>query len=360
MSRGLFHPGPAALPVPVLEQAQRELWDYQGSGISVLELSHRSPAYQALNAEVQKRIKVLLGLDDTYEVLLLTGGASQQFAMVPLNFLPPDRIADYLVTGIWSAKAFDAARHLGRARIAGSSVAVDYRRVLEPSEIQLSDNPAYVHLTSNNTIHGTQWREWPDVSNVPLVADMTSDLLSRQIDARRFHLIYASAQKNLGIAGLTVVILRTDWLSRTSLKPSTMLAYATHAKHQSCYNTPPVVAVYILSLVLQWIDSLGGLQAIQENTATKAGLLYRAIDESLDFYRGCADPCSRSQQNVTFRLADTDLERRFLDEAAASGLRGLAGHRAVGGIRASIYNGVDSQDCATLAAFMDDFRLRYG
>jgi len=358
--RGLFNAGPAALPAPVLEQVQAELNDYAGSGISVLELSHRSDAYQALNAEVQNQLKALLGLDESYEVLLLTGGASQQFVMIPLNFLPPGGIADYLLTGLWSEKAFEAARQIGMARVAGSSIATGYRRVVEPQDIHLSTQPMYVHLTSNNTIHGTQWHHWPDVGAVPLVADMTSDLLSRRIDADRFHMIYASAQKNLGIAGLTVVIIRTAWLEQTIMTPPAILHYASHARHHSCYNTPPVVAVYVLALVLRWINDMGGLPTIEARTIVKADTIYRAIDTSDGFYQGCAEVGSRSLQNMTFRLERVALERDFLEEAKKAGFHGLAGHRSVGGIRVSIYNGVGLEDCEALAAFMKHFQCCYG
>lgn len=354
-TRGLFLPGPAALPLPVLEQAQAELDSFRGSGISILELSHRSDAYQSLNVEVQQGLKALLGLDDRYDVLLLAGGASLQFAMLPMNFLHPGAHADYLLTGSWSEKAYEAAKPFGAVRIGGSTASVGYRRVLVPQEVHTSPDATYVHLTSNETIHGVQWQRWPEVA-VPLVADMTSDLLSRRIDAGRFHFIYASAQKNLGIAGLTVCIFRTEWLSQAIYAPPGILQYNSHAREQSCFNTPPIVAVYLLSLMLRWIYDLGGLDVVETRNQAKARQIYKVIDASEGFYQGWADSDSRSQQNITFQLATPNLERKFLSGAEAAGLHGLAGHRSVRGIRVSLYHGVSLEDCVALGDFMHDFQ----
>jgi phosphoserine aminotransferase len=355
-----FNAGPAIMPRPVLEQAQQELLDYQGIGMSVLEISHRSKEYEAINAEAEARIKRLLGLGDEYRVLFLQGGASMQFAMLPLNFLPPGAVADYLLTGVWAEKALEEAGKIGQARAAASTKEGGYRRMPRQDEIRLSPEPAYVHISSNETIQGTQWHSWPDVGGRPLVADMSSDLLSRPLDAQRFDLIYAGAQKNLGPAGATVVIVRQSFLERASATPPTILRYATHAKSSSLYNTPPVFAVYLLNLTLGWIEQSGGLAAIERRNQQKATTVYAAVDRSGGFYRGHAEPASRSLMNVTFRLPTEELEKQFVAEAKSAGMVGLAGHRSVGGIRASLYNAMDLAGCQVLAGFMDEFLRNNG
>jgi phosphoserine aminotransferase len=355
-----FNAGPAMLPPAVLEQVQAELRDYQGRGMSIMEMSHRSAEYEAINAQAEASFKRLLGVGDGYRVLFLQGGASTQFAMVPMNFLPPGGSADFLMTGAWADKAYDEAAALGQARVAASTKEGGYRRVPRPDEIALSPSPAYVHLTSNETIQGIQWRTFPDVGDRPLVADMSSDILSRPIDAGRFALIYAGAQKNLGPSGVTAVLLRESWLARASKNVPTMLRYATHVKNNSLYNTPPTLGVYVLNLVLAWIDSTGGLVALAERNSRKARLVYDAIDQSGGFYRGHAEPGSRSLMNITFRLPSEALEKQFLGEAQAAGMVGLAGHRSVGGIRASIYNAVSVEACEALAALMKEFVRRHG
>jgi phosphoserine aminotransferase len=356
-----FNAGPAILPRPVLEQVRQELLDYQGRGMSIVEMSHRSKEYEAINAQAEAAFKRLLGLEgDEYRVLFLQGGASSQFAMVPLNFLPAGGVADYVLTGAWAEKAFEEAAKIGQARAAGSTSEGGYRRVPRPGELQLSEAPAYVHITSNETIQGTQWHAWPDVGDRPLVADMSSDILSRPLDAARFALIYAGAQKNLGPAGATVVLARRGWLETAPAGLPTMLRYATHAATFSLYNTPPVFAVYMLHLVLEWIEECGGLEAMGERNRHKAATLYGAIDRSGGFYRGHAETDSRSLMNVTFRLPSEELEKRFVAEAAAAGMVGLAGHRSVGGIRASIYNAMAQEGCDALASFMAEFARRNG
>ena len=355
-----FNAGPAMLPPPVLEQAQAELRDYAGTGMSIMEMSHRSPEYEAVNAEAEATFKRLLGLGAGYRVLFVQGGASTQFAMVPLNFLPPGSSADFLMTGAWAEKAYEEATALGGARVAASTREGGYRRVPRPDEINLSPSPAYVHLTSNETIQGIQWHAYPDVGDRPLVADMSSDILSRPIDAGRFALIYAGAQKNLGPSGVTAVLLREGWLERANRKLPTMLRYATHVKTNSLYNTPPTFGVYVLNLVLRWVESAGGLRAMGERNAAKARAVYDAIDNSGGFYRGHAEPGSRSLMNVTFRLPSEALEKRFVKEAKAAGMVGLAGHRSVGGIRASLYNAVPVEACQVLAAFLRDFAKKNG
>lgn len=355
-----FNAGPAILPAPVLDRAQHELRDYQGRGMSILEMSHRSPEYEAINAEAAERLKRLLGVGEEYHVLFLQGGASMQFAMLPLNFLPPGASADYILTGAWSEKAYEEALRVGQARMAASTAGSGYRRVPSQSDLTLDPNAAYVHIASNETIQGVQWHAWPDVGDAPLVADMSSDILSRPLETSRFALIYAGAQKNLGPAGVTIVLIRDAFLQRALSNLPVMLRYATHVKNRSLYNTPPVFAVYMVNLVLEWIERQGGLVAMEERNRRKAATLYRVIDESGGFYRGHAEPDHRSLMNVTFRLPDEALEKRFVAEATAQGMVGLAGHRSVGGIRASIYNAMGQEGCDALAAFMTDFMRRNG
>lgn len=355
-----FNAGPAALPRPVLEQARAELLDFQASGMSVLEISHRSPAYEAVNQSAEARFKALLGLGDDYRVLFMQGGASAQFACLPLNFLPPGAVADYIVTGVWGEKAVEEARRLGQVNVAASAAAGGFRDLPAPDELRLSPDPAYIHLTSNETIQGVQWADLPALGSAPLVADMSSDILSRPFDATRYSLIYAGAQKNIGPAGVTAVLLRQSFLERARNDAPAIFSYATYAKNSSLYNTPPVFAVYLLNLVLSWIAEQGGLPAMAERNSRKAALVYGAIERSGGFYRGHAAPAARSQMNITFRLPEAALERQFVREAEAAGMVGLAGHRSVGGIRASCYNAVEEASCAALAAFMDEFARRNG
>jgi phosphoserine aminotransferase len=355
-----FNAGPAMLPAVVLEQVQSELLDYQGRGLSITEMSHRSKEYEAINTQAEATIKRLLGLGEGYRVSFLQGGASGQFAMVPLNFLPANATADYLVMGTWGEKAHEEAATLGKATVAATTRADNYARVPNPEEIKLSPDSAYVHLTSNETIQGVQWPTFPEVGDRPLVADMSSDFLSRPFDASRFSLVYAGAQKNLGPAGVTAVLLRESWLEKASKTLPAILRYATHVKNNSLYNTPPCFAVYMVNLVLQWLDKQGGLPAIADLNARKAKLLYDTIDGSNGFYRGHAVPSSRSRMNVTFRLSSETLEKKFIADAQAAGMIGLAGHRSVGGIRASIYNAVPLAACQTLATFMMDFARSAG
>jgi phosphoserine aminotransferase len=277
-----------------------------------------------------------------------------------MNFLPETGTADYLVTGTWGEKAIEEAAPFGKAHLAASTKEEGYRRVPAPAEIQLSPGSSYVHLTSNETIQGVQYQEFPDVGAVPLVADMSSDILSRPIDATRFDLIYAGAQKNLGPSGVTIVLIRESFLETARKGVPTMLRYATHAKNNSLYNTPPMFGVYVLDLVLRWVDGLGGVKGVAARNEAKAASLYRAIDVSGGYFKGHAEPGSRSRMNVTFRLPTEDLEKQFLADAKEAGMVGLAGHRSVGGIRASIYNAIDPEACSTLASFMGDFAQKHG
>jgi phosphoserine aminotransferase len=355
-----FNAGPAALPRSVLERVQAELVDFQGQGMSIMEMSHRSRIFEGIVERAEASFKRLIGVGDGYRVVFVQGGASTQFATVPMNFLPPGGVADYLVTGTWGEKAIEEAALFGKPNLAASTREGGYRRVPLASEIRLSDHPSYVHLTSNETIQGVEYAEFPDLGSAPLVADMSSDILSRPIDAGRFSMIYAGAQKNLGPSGVTVVLLREDWLERANKGVPTMFRYATHVKNNSLYNTPPMFSLYVLDLVLEWLDGLGGVAVIARTNEAKASSLYNAIDDSGGFYRGHAEPGSRSKMNVTFRLPSEELEKKFVAEAQNVGMVGLAGHRSVGGIRASIYNAISLDACRALASLMNEFRRRFG
>ena len=356
-----FNAGPAPLPPTVLQEAQSELLNYRGQGMSILEMSHRVPEYEEINARAEANFKRLIGVGDGYRVVFMQGGASGQFATVPMNFLKPGQTAEYLVTGSWGEKAVDEAELLGVVHVAASTKEGGFRRVPRTDEIKRADgSSAYVHLTSNETIQGVQYPEFPDLGDIPLVGDMSSDILSRPIDASKFSLIYAGAQKNLGPAGVTVVLIRESWLESANKKIPTMLRYATHVKHHSLYNTPPTFSVYLLDLFLNWIDAEGGMSEISERNDRKAAILYDAIDRSGGFYQGHAEVGSRSKMNATFNLPTPDLEKRFIAEAKAEGMVGLAGHRSVGGARASLYNAIGVDACQVLADFMAHFASRNG
>ena len=357
-----FGAGPAVLPLPVLEQVQRDLLALPGVGISILEVSHRSTAFESILAQAETDMRALAGIPSDYRVLFLQGGASLQFSMVPMNLLSPGETADYIDTGSWAAKAIAEARKVGSVHVAASTKGDKYTRIPVQSELTLTPGAAYVHMTSNNTIEGTEWKELPQARGVPLVSDVSSDIFSRPIDVARHALIYAGAQKNLGPAGLTVVIIRDDLLERSRAKAATlptMLNYAVHAENSSLYNTPPTVAIYILGLVMRWLASQGGLAGIAAMNQRKAAKLYAELDRT-GFYRGTAHKDSRSLMNVTFRLASEDLEAKFVKESTAAGLDGLKGHRAVGGMRASIYNALAEEGVDALVSFMREFERRNG
>jgi phosphoserine aminotransferase len=349
-----FSPGPAVLPLSVLEQARDDMLALPGVGSSVLEISHRSPAFDRILEETLTDLRVLLGIGSDHEIVFLQGGASLQFAMVPMNLLRGrDEKADYVLTGTWGATAVTEARREGGVHVAWDGAATNFDRLPSPGEIALSDRPAYVHITSNETIQGVQWKREPDVGDAPLVCDCSSDFLSRPIDVTRYGLIYACAQKNAGIAGVTVAIIRKDLLERSSADLPKMLAYPTFVKDGSRPNTPPVFAIYILGLVCRWLrNEIGGLAAMARHNAAKAKLLYDVLDSSGGFYAGHARPECRSDMNVTFRLPHESLEKEFVSTAAAKGLVDLKGHRSVGGIRASIYNAMPIAGVETLRDHM--------
>jgi phosphoserine aminotransferase len=354
-----FSAGPAVLPVPVLEEAQRDLLSLPGVGMSVMEISHRSKTFDEIIAGAESGLRELLRIPDNYRILFLQGGASLQFSMVPMNFLPADGSADYIITGSWGKKALKEARKVGGVNIAATMADGGFTRIPSRDEMSLNPHAAYVHITSNETIEGVEWKREPEVSDVPLVADASSDILSREIEVERYGLIYAGAQKNMGPSGLTVVILRDDLLSRIPEELPTMLDYRTHVENKSLYNTPNTWGIYILGLVCKWLKDKGGVAAMERENEEKAQLLYDVIDAT-DFYRGHADVDCRSLMNVTFRLPDQELEKKFVAEATAQGLDGLKGHRSVGGIRASIYNAFPRAGVEALVSFMKDFERRNG
>jgi len=354
-----FNPGPAALPLPVLEEAQAELLDFRGTGMSIAEISHRSAVFEEVLNDAAARVKRLLNMPEHFKVLFLQGGASTQFFMVPMNFIPEGSSADYINTGTWSTKAIKEVEILGKPhKVIASSQDRDFCYI--PREYAVSPGAAYLHFTSNNTIKGTQWRGLPTAGGVPLVSDMSSDIMSRPFDPKPFGLIYAGAQKNLGPAGVTLVIIRDDMLERSPKTLPTMLRYTTHAEKNSLYNTPPCLCIYLVQLVLKWVeDTIGGLAAMERLNREKADLLYSYIDES-GFYKGTADEDSRSMMNVTFRLPAEDLEKELVAEASKNSLGGLKGHRSVGGCRASLYNAVGIDSVRALIELMKEFARKRG
>jgi len=353
-----FSAGPAVLPLEVLEKAQQELTNYNNMGRSVMEISHRSTEYTEIDHQAKSRLRDLLDLGTDFEIMFLQGGASSQFMMTPFNFLDENKTADYIDTGRWSAKAIKEAKIFGNVHRPFSSKESGYKRVPKNSELEFSDNPEYVHFTSNNTVAGTQFPTEPETNGVPLVCDASSDLLSRPIDASKYGLIYAGAQKNVGPAGVTIVIIRKDFLDKaTTQDVPTILQYQTHA--EKIFNTPPTFNAYMVNLVLEWIENKGGLSYFKKFNEEKAALVYDEIDKD-DFYRGAVEKDSRSLMNITYRLPSEELEAKFLAEASEHDLYTLKGHRSVGGIRASIYNACPRESVEALVDFMKDFRDKNG
>ena len=353
-----FSPGPAALPETVLEDARAELLDYRGSGMSIMEMSHRSDAFMEIAERAESDFRELLLIPENYRVLFMHGGATMQFAAVPLNLLGDRASADYVETGSWSAKAIGEARKYGSVNVAASSAASNFDRVPPLAEWRLDGSAAYLHICSNETIGGVQFHDFPEVE-ASLVADMSSDLLSRPLDVSRFALIYAGVQKNLGPAGLAVVVVREDLIGRARQETPSLLDYAVTARSDCMYNTPPVHAWYITGLVLRWLSAQGGVAAMAERNAAKAARLYACIDAG-DFYRSPVRPENRSLMNVPFTLADPHLDGEFLRRAGERGLLNLRGHRSVGGMRASLYNAVPEAAVEALVEFMTEFQNEYG
>lgn len=349
-----FSAGPAVLPEEVLVEAQQHLVDYHGCGHSIMEASHRGKEYSAVHEEAVANLRELMQLPEAYDVLFMTGGASAQFALVPLNLLGPDQTADYTNSGSWAAKAIKEAKIVGNVNVAADTSKETPARMPRQDELNLTDGAAYLHITSNETIGGTQWKQFPK-SDAPLVADMSSDILSRPIDVQPFGLIYAGAQKNLGPAGVTVVVIRKDLADRAPGSLPNILRYKTHLDKNSLYNTPPCFPIYMVMLVTRWLKANGGPAAMEQRNAARAQKIYDLIDSG-EFYRGAAAPEDRSVMNVTFRLPTEELEAEFIGAAAKQHMKGLKGHRSVGGIRASIYNAFPDEGIDALLEFMREFQ----
>jgi phosphoserine aminotransferase len=361
-----FNAGPAALPLAVLERIREELIDYRGTGMSVMEMSHRSPEFEAINNAAEQNLRKLLAIPEDYAVIFVQGGGSMQFTMAPMNLALPGKPVDVLHTGAWTAKAISELKKGTLHTIAATTEPVKFTRVPNAGEIKLSADASYTYLCTNNTIEGTQYHALPATA-APLVADMSSDICSRPLDVSRFGLIFAGAQKNLGPSGVTVVIVRKDLAERADKNLPTLLQYRTHIKEKSLYHTPPTFAVYILSLVTEWMAAEGGLPGIQKRNEAKAKLLYDAIDASGGYYHCPVEKASRSLMNVVFRVGgsssqpgDENLEKEFGKQAAAAGLVGTPGHRSVGGMRASLYNAVSVEDVQALVSFMKEFQRAKG
>ncbi|MDQ1523667.1 MAG: phosphoserine aminotransferase [Pyrinomonadaceae bacterium] len=354
-----FSAGPAVLPVPVLEEAQRDMLALPGVSMSVMEISHRSKTFDEIIGGAEQGLRELMGIPENYKVLFLQGGASLQFSMIPLNLLAEGQTADYIITGSWGKKALKEAKRVGNVNVAANTEDSRYSRTPEQHELKLTPGAAYVHLTSNETIEGVEWKDLPEVGDVPLISDASSNILSRVEPVEKYAMIYAGAQKNMGPSGLTLVIVRDDLLARIPDGLHTMLDYRTHVENGSLYNTPNTWGIYILNLVCKWLKGKGGLSGMQRENEAKAKLLYDAIDAT-DFYRGHAAPESRSLMNVTFRLPTEDLEKQFVKEATAAQLDGLKGHRSVGGLRASIYNAFPREGVEALVEFMKEFERKNG
>lgn len=355
-----FNAGPAALPLEVLERAQAQFVDFGGTGMSIMEMSHRGKVYEEVHNEAESRLLSLLGSPKGYKVLFLQGGASTQFAMIPMNFLTEGKTGSYVLSGSWAEKAIKEAKLIGETHIAASAEADKFMSIPELSRIEVPANAAYLHVTSNETIEGSQYQQYPSTGSVPLIVDMSSDILSRQVDVNQFDFIYAGAQKNLGPSGVTVVIAREEMLANSPKHIPTMLRYSTHLSNNSLYNTPPSFSVYIVNEVLKWIEEQGALEGVEKMNRKKAGLIYDTIDGSEGFYRGPVDTGSRSIMNITFRLTSEELEKQFVQESEKEGFVGLKGHRSVGGLRASIYNAVPYENCKALTDFMSHFQKTHG
>jgi len=355
-----FSAGPAALPEEVIRKAQDALWSLGGSGVGVMEHSHRGKEYSAVHERAEALCRELAGIPDDYDVLFLQGGASTQFFMVPMSFLAPEATADYLVTGSWSKKALAEAKRFGKPHVAASSEDENFSYIPAADAIRWSERPVYAHFTSNNTIFGTQWRSEPTPpAGVPLVCDASSDIFSRPIDIAKYGIVYAGAQKNLGPSGVTLVIIRKDLVERASSELPTMLQYRTHAAARSLYNTPPTFGIYVMAEVFEWIKAQGGLAGIEKRNQAKAQIIYDQLDRS-SFFRGTARPDSRSLMNICFRAPSEELEAKFIAEAKERRLSGLKGHRSVGGMRASVYNAFPQSGCEALVELMREFEKKSG
>ncbi len=355
-----FNPGPAAVPLEVLEHMHDNWFNYQNTGMNLMEWSHRSKEYDAIHNETVALVKKLLGLGDEFHVLFLQGGASTQFAMIPMNFLLDGKSADYVNTGSWSVKAIKEARLFGNVNIAFDGKEINYTRLPKQNELKLTDGACYVHLTSNNTIKGTQYLSFPDTGDVPIACDMSSDFFSHRFDPKPFGIIYGGAQKNLGPSGVTLVILRDDFFKTARSGVTSMLSYSTHVDKNSLFNTPNTFGLWFMNRVLNWLDDMGGLAAMEERNREKAQILYGFMDDNAEFYRGTVEKDSRSWMNACMRLPSEDLEAKFVAEGKSAGFNGLKGHRSVGGIRVSMYNAIPPEAIRDLVEFMKDFMAKNG
>lgn len=360
MSRRIhnFSAGPAALPLPVLEEVQKDLVNYKGEGLSIMEMSHRGKTFDSIIKSAEALMKEIMSIPDGYKIIFMQGGASLQFAAVAMNLIGEGQSADYINTGVWATKAIKEAKLLGKSvNEIASSADANFNYI--PENFTYNPKSAYLHITSNNTIYGTQWQKFPDTENIPLVCDMSSDINSRVVDISKFDLIYAGAQKNMGPSGVTIIIIKEELLERSPSNIPNLCSYKTIGSSDSLYNTPPTFAIYIIKLILEWMKSSGGLKAIEKNNREKANLIYDKLDSS-DFYRGTVEKNSRSIMNIPFRLASEELEKRFIEESLTKDISGIKGHRSVGGIRASIYNAVPKQSVQVLVDFMNDFERKNG
>lgn len=351
-----FFAGPSVMPVEVLQQLHEDLLDYQGNGLSMIEASHRGQPFEEMYQECLSLLRELMGIGSDYDVFFLGGGATLQFAMIPMNFLKSRTVADYIKSGTWSNKAYADAKKIGDVHLYYDGTDHNFTTLPEPSSVKPSENSSYLYLCSNETIGGIEWQDWPDTSGVPLVADMSSDLLSRPVPVEKFAMIYGGVQKNLGPAGATMVILRKDMLERQNPNLPAYLDYRVHAKEEGLYNTPPVFSIWAVKLVLEWIKLNGGAQGMAKRADLKSSIIYDAIDGSGGFYRSPVDPRFRSKMNIVFRMESEELEKRFLAATKEAGMLGLKGHRSVGGLRASIYNALPVEDVQSLADLMKDFQ----
>ena len=351
-----FSAGPAILPEEVLLEAQKDFYSYKGSGMCIMEMSHRGKIFDQVIKEAEADLRKLLNIGDDYAVLFLQGGATLQFSMVPLNLMPPKNKADYIVTGSWAKKAVKEGKRSGAVNIAATTESDGFTRIPKQSELKLDPDASYVHFTSNNTIYGTQWKSEPEVGNVPLVCDASSDILHKKIDINKYGLLYAGAQKNIGPAGVVVVIIRKDLLERSADSLHTYMNYKIHVDGNSLYNTPATFGIYMSGLVFKWLLNMGGLDEMYKRNVEKSKILYEAIDASGGYFKGTAAVEDRSLMNVTYRLPSEDLEKKFIEEAKKKGFDGIKGHRSVGGIRASIYNAFPKKGVEDLVSFMDEFK----
>lgn len=350
-----FNAGPAMLPTAVMERAQKEFCDYHDSGCGIMEHSHRNKLFDEILARANANIREIMNVPENYDIVYIQGGASMQFAMIPMNFALPGKTMEFADTGTWSSKAIKEAKLFGDVKVVASSKEDKYTYIPDPSKMETSADASFFHITSNNTIYGTQYQTFPEAKS-PMIADMSSDIMSRKVDVSKFGMIYAGAQKNLGPSGMAVVIVRKDLVSRTPANVPTMLRYSTYTENDSLYNTPPTFGIYMLSLVTDWVKEIGGIDEIEKRNNAKAEALYAAIDASNGYYRCPAQPGSRSKMNVVFRLSSEELEAKFVKESIAAGMIGLKGHRSAGGIRASIYNAMQMDGIERLVGFMADFK----